>query len=289
MDIYIHIHIQISIYIDIFIDIHVQHLTIKNYLWISWGIYINTPKIHTNPTAPLFSLKMETLRFVYISVKFVQISLNRYHKGTPLGYLCLDIDLYISMSGQRYLHISGCRLQVGRPQLLLHSIGQLPPDRATGTAGQGRIGLTEALARAGRPVQKDFKLGGPRCCCIVSQGHGHRPGPDLRLAHMRAIPVRKTSSGCPGPGPASGALGHCKDPASPAPWFKGLNQGTDWTRKYVRPLNEAQLFVMWSKNCCVAFGTIIYLQIYTDIYDGVMDIHNAIVIRLTFICKYLHK
>ena len=46
-------------------------IIIKNYLWISWGIYINTPKIHTKPTAPFFSLKMETLRFVYISVKFV--------------------------------------------------------------------------------------------------------------------------------------------------------------------------------------------------------------------------
>ena len=40
----------------------------------------------------------------------------------------------------------------------------------------GGIGLTEVLAHAGRPTQKDFKLGGPRCCCTVL-GSGDRTGP----------------------------------------------------------------------------------------------------------------
>ena len=40
------------------------------------------------------------------------------------------------------------------------------------------IRLTEALARASRPSQDDFKLGAPRCCssCTVP-GCGHRAGP----------------------------------------------------------------------------------------------------------------
>ena len=40
----------------------------------------------------------------------------------------------------------------------------------------GGIGLTKALARAGRPSLYDFKLGCRRCCCTVS-GRGHRTGP----------------------------------------------------------------------------------------------------------------
>ena len=84
------------------------------------------------------------------------------------------------------------------------------------------IGLTEALARAGRPSQEleDFKLGGPRCCCTVTvpgrgpaqdraigpAGHssytvrGHGPWRDRTQSpkHWRvraaAVPVRKTSS-----------------------------------------------------------------------------------------------
>ena len=43
------------------------------------------------------------------------------------------------------------------------------------------IGLTEAMARVGRPSQENFKLGGPRCCCTVP-GSGHRTGPSGRRA-----------------------------------------------------------------------------------------------------------
>ena len=41
----------------------------------------------------------------------------------------------------------------------------------------GGIGLTEALARAARPGQKDFKLGGP---------HGHRTRPSGRRANIQS-------------------------------------------------------------------------------------------------------
>ena len=82
---------------------------------------------------------------------------------------------------------------------------------------QGGIGLTEAQARAGSPCQKDFKLGGPRCCCTVP-GSDHWTGPSSRWAiqvilqliqqlsrslagsdspkhwRVRAVPVRKTSN-----------------------------------------------------------------------------------------------
>ena len=84
------------------------------------------------------------------------------------------------------------RLQAWLPPLLLHRTRHWPPvrsgqapDRAIGPAGHSviqsraadsvlrRIVLTEALARAGRPNQEDFKLGGPRCCCTVTvPGHG---------------------------------------------------------------------------------------------------------------------
>ena len=39
------------------------------------------------------------------------------------------------------------------------------------------IGLTKALARAGRPSQEDFKLGCPRCsgCCTVPDRHSTGP------------------------------------------------------------------------------------------------------------------
>ena len=40
----------------------------------------------------------------------------------------------------------------------------------------GGIGLTKALARADRPRQNDFKLGGPHCCRTVP-GRGDRTGP----------------------------------------------------------------------------------------------------------------
>ena len=36
--------------------------------------------------------------------------------------------------------------------------------------------LKHCQARAGRPNQEDFKLGGPRYCCTI-QGSGHRTGP----------------------------------------------------------------------------------------------------------------
>ena len=59
------------------------------------------------------------------------------------------------------------------------------------------IGLTEALARAGRPSQEDFKLGCPRCCCTVTAA----VSPSWRDRtqspkhwRVRAVPVRKTSS-----------------------------------------------------------------------------------------------
>ena len=104
---------------------------------------------------------------------------------------------------------------------------------------QGRIGFTDALARADLPCQKDFKLGCPRCCCTVPPGRGHCPGPaspgPLSRAGLTraealaraAVPVRKTSSCWQGPRPAIGALGHCKGQASPAPWLKVLNEGSD--------------------------------------------------------------
>ena len=51
------------------------------------------------------------------------------------------------------------------------------PGRGFGPRVPRGIGLTEALARAGRPSQEDFKLGGPRCsgCCTVPDLH--RTGP----------------------------------------------------------------------------------------------------------------
>ena len=43
-------------------------------------------------------------------------------------------------------------------------------------------------ARAGRPSQKDFKLGGPLCCCTVP-GRGHRTG---QPSGRRAIQVMQS-------------------------------------------------------------------------------------------------
>ena len=95
------------------------------------------------------------------------------------------------------------RLQAGRPPLLLHSTGPLPPDRAIGPAGHSiMIGLTQALARAGRPSQEDFMLGGPRCCCIdtlvdlinllgkpqVLHSHGTGPRPGTGQGHRAGGP-----------------------------------------------------------------------------------------------------
>ena len=83
---------------------------------------------------------------------------------------------------------------------------QVIQSRAAVSVPRG-IGLTEALARAGRPSQEDFKLGSPRRCCTVTvPGRGHRAvtGPLGRrpragsdsLKHWRvlAVPVRKNSS-----------------------------------------------------------------------------------------------
>ena len=58
------------------------------------------------------------------------------------------------------------------------------------------IGLTEALARAGRPSQEDFKLGCPRCCCTVTvPGSGHRQG---HRRGRRAIQVIQSAVTVPG-------------------------------------------------------------------------------------------
>ena len=58
------------------------------------------------------------------------------------------------------------------------------------------IRLTEALARAGRPSQDDFKLGGPRCClsCTVP-GCGHRTGPLGQQSNIQSVTV---CGHCPG-------------------------------------------------------------------------------------------
>ena len=108
--------------------------------------------------------------------------------------MCLHIYIYIHIS------MSGYRLQVGRRPLgsscctvpgRCHLTG--PPSRlaimqsvVTGTVS-GRIRLTEALARVGRPSQKDFKLpvGSPSSSCTV-QGSCHRIGPPGRLAIIQS-------------------------------------------------------------------------------------------------------
>ena len=55
------------------------------------------------------------------------------------------------------------------------------------THGSGPwIGLTEALARAGRPSQKDFKLSCPRFCCTVP-GRCHRTGPSGQRAIIQSV------------------------------------------------------------------------------------------------------
>ena len=95
------------------------------------------------------------------------------------------------------------RLQVGRPPLLLHSHGtgsrpgtgqshraggpfKLYSPRSRSLAGSPADSVNEALARTGRPSQKDFKLGGPRCsdCCTVPDRH--RTGPSGRRAIIQS-------------------------------------------------------------------------------------------------------
>ena len=58
------------------------------------------------------------------------------------------------------------------------------------------IRLTEALARAGRPSQDDFKLGGPQCCssCTVP-GCCHRTGPLGQRSNIQSVTV---CGHCPG-------------------------------------------------------------------------------------------
>ena len=69
-------------------------------------------------------------------------------------------------------------------------------DRGHGPDGGIMIRLTEALARAGRPSQDDFKLGGPRCCssCTVP-GCGHRTGPSGQRSNIQSVTV---CGHCPG-------------------------------------------------------------------------------------------
>ena len=58
------------------------------------------------------------------------------------------------------------------------------------------IRLTEALARAGRPSQEDFKMGGPSCCssCTI-RGCGHRTGPLGQRSNIQSVTV---CGHCPG-------------------------------------------------------------------------------------------
>ena len=56
------------------------------------------------------------------------------------------------------------------------------------------VWLPHCLARADRPSQKDFKLGGPRCCWAVP-GHGHRTG---QPSGRRAIQVIQSAVTVPG-------------------------------------------------------------------------------------------
>ena len=84
------------------------------------------------------------------------------------------------------------------PPLLLQRAGPRPPDMAIGPAGHytvcghgPRPDRTHRTHGAGRPSQKDFRLGGPRCCCTVP-GRGHRtaPGPwGLRAIIQAAVTV----------------------------------------------------------------------------------------------------
>ena len=99
------------------------------------------------------------------------------------------------------------RIQAGRPPLpigLLHRTGP-PQDRAIGPAGHYTavtvpggimIRLTEALTRAGRPSQDDFKLGGPRCysSCTVP-GCSHRTGRLGQRSNIQSVTVVVTVRG----------------------------------------------------------------------------------------------
>ena len=182
---------------------------------------------------------------------------------------------------------------------------------------QGRIGLSEALARAaalaGRPSQKDFKFGGPRSCCTVS-GRGHRTGPPdrwaiiqsavtgpgligltkalARAAALAGLPSQKDFKLSVG-GPRSCCTVSCCSHRTGPPGRWAIIQSAVTGPGLIR-LTEA-LFIS------------IYIDIlrdihmhYLDIYMWIscsrcgylsmgMDIHYAIMTRQICKSKYLHK
>ena len=84
--------------------------------------------------------------------------------------------------------------------------------------------LTEALARAGRPSQDDFKFGGPSCCssCTVP-GCGHRTGPLGQLSNIQSVTV----------------CGHCPGSLSRA----GKDSQNHWRVRARRPSTRYAVYV----------------------------------------------
>ena len=110
-------------------------------LSISWDIYINPPEIHTNPNILLFSLQVEIVRFVYISVKnlwrYVPLRMKMYIDIYPLGYPCPNIGYPCPKYGYPCpnTRISMSEYGLGTEALPLHrhsSIWPRPLDRAIG-------------------------------------------------------------------------------------------------------------------------------------------------------------
>ena len=112
-----------------------------------------------------------------------------------------------------------CQARAGRPNQEDFNLGcprcccTVPDHHRTVTGPSGRLAiiksavtfprgimirLTEALARAGRPSQDDFKLGGPSCCSSCRgtvSGCGHRTGPLGQRSNIQSVTV---CGHCPG-------------------------------------------------------------------------------------------
>ena len=119
-------------------------------------------------------------------------------------YLCIYIHVWYSLDID--LKLVGHRWAAAVAPFLTAATGQghrtgrplyRPPSRARRTRA-------EALARADRPSQKDFKLVGPCCCCTVATvpGRCHKTGPPGRQAIVQATFPSQTH-----PGRSSGACG----------------------------------------------------------------------------------